>query len=79
MTARSDASRSNDERQAAFRKTHLQEGECERLARVVSAQAKRQWERLARHCGVIEVTMGYTNELPPEDMTTYNESGAIGC
>lgn len=40
------------ERQARYRQRHLQEGDRERLQLVVSLQAKRALERLARHHGV---------------------------
>lgn len=37
------------QRQQAYRRRHLAEGNAERLNVVVSAQAKRQLERLAKH------------------------------
>lgn len=45
---------STAERQQAYRRRHLAEGDAERLNLVVSVQAKRQLERLARHRGVTQ-------------------------
>lgn len=49
----------NAERQAAYRKRHLQDvdGQGERLNMVVSVQAKAQLTRLARHFGVTQREM----------------------
>jgi macrodomain Ter protein organizer (MatP/YcbG family) len=46
--------KSTSERQRAYRQRHLAEGDAERLNVVVSVQAKRQLERLARHRGVTQ-------------------------
>lgn len=50
------ATRSNAERQAAYRQRHLHDvdGQGERINMVVTVQAKAQLERLARHYGVTQ-------------------------
>ena len=45
------------EKQARFRERHLKEGNRERLQLVVSLQAKRALERLARHHGLTQAAM----------------------
>lgn len=49
-------SRSNAQRQAAYRQRHLQDvdGQGARVNMVVTVQAKAQLERLARHYGVTQ-------------------------
>jgi hypothetical protein len=48
---------SNAEKQASYRQRKIKEGESERLQTVISLNAKRGIERLARHNGLSQAAM----------------------
>ena len=47
----------NAEKQAAYRTRKINDGNGERLQAVISLQAKRALERLARHAGITQAAM----------------------
>jgi len=47
----------NAEKQASYRQRRIKEGDGERLQAVISLQAKRGLERLARHAGLSQAAM----------------------
>jgi len=65
----------NAEKQASYRQRRIKEGESERLQMVISLQAKRGLERLARHNGISQTAMLERLILDEQKRITANLEG----